>query len=176
MRMGPSLRKLALTLHVAFSVGWLGSVAVVLALAVTGMTSDDAQTVRAAYLAMDVTALFVLVPLAVASLLTGIVQSLGTKWGSFRHYWVLIKLVITVFATIVLGLYTQTLGALADMAAELPPSGGDLAALQTPSPLVHAGAGLLLLLTAIVLAVYKPRGMTGYGRRKQERQRAASHP
>ena len=176
MIMKPGVRKLALTAHVTCSVGWLGAVAVVLALAVTGMTSRDPKTVRAAYLAMDLTALSLLVPLAIASLLTGIVQSLGTKWGLFRHYWVLAKLVITVLATVVLVLYTQTLGTLADIAAELQPSGGDLAALQTPSPLVHAGAGLLLLLTAIVLAVYKPRGMTGYGRRKQERQRAASHP
>jgi hypothetical protein len=90
-------------------VGWLGAVAGFLALAVAGLTSQDAQTVRAAYVTMELTGWFVLVPLALASLLTGLVQSLGTTWGLFRHYWVLAKLLINVFATIVLLLYTQTL-------------------------------------------------------------------
>jgi hypothetical protein len=81
------VRKFALTAHVVSSVGWLGSIAGVLALAITGSSSDDVETVQAAYLAMEVTAWVVLVPLALASLLTGLVQSLGTKWGLFRHYW-----------------------------------------------------------------------------------------
>jgi hypothetical protein len=41
---------------------------------------------RAAYLAMDLTSRFVIVPLARASLLTGLAQALGTPWGLFRHY------------------------------------------------------------------------------------------
>ena len=108
MTMTPRLRKFALTAHVTSSVGWLGAVAVFLALAVAGLTSQDAQTVRAAYLAMELTGWFVLVPLSLASLLTGLVQSLGTAWGLFRHYWVLFKLLINVVATIVLLLYMQT--------------------------------------------------------------------
>jgi hypothetical protein len=174
--MGPRLRKFVLTAHVAASVGWLGAVAGVLALAVAGLTSHDAQTVRAAYLAMELTASFVLVPLALASLLTGIVQSLGTKWGLFRHYWVLFKLLINVVATIVLLMYMQTLSSLADVAAETTLSSDDLGALRSPSPVLHAGAALVLLLVATTLAVYKPAGMTRYGRRKQHKQRTVSQP
>jgi hypothetical protein len=165
MTMTPRLRKFALTAHVTSSVGWLGAVAVFLALAVAGLTSQDAQTVRAAYLTMDWAGWFVLVPFSLASLLTGLVQSLGTTWGLFRHYWVLAKLLINVFATFVLLMYTQTLGALADVAAETT-SSGDLGVLRSPSPLLHAAAALLLLLVATTLAVYKPRGVTPYGRRK----------
>src|SRR5688572_16728258 len=106
--MNPGLRKFALTAHVASSVGWLGAVVVFLGLAVVGLTSQDAQTVRGAYLVMEPAAWFVLVPLAFASLLTGIVQSLGTTWGLFRHYWVLAKLLINVVSTIVLLLYMET--------------------------------------------------------------------
>ena len=174
--MTPRLRKFALTAHVISSVGWLGAVAGFLALAVAGLTSQDAQMVRAAYLTMELTGWFVLLPLALASLLTGLVQSLGTKWGLFRHYWVLAKLFINVLATIVLLLYTQTLGYLAGVAAETTLSGDDLGVLRSPSPVLHAGAALLLLLVATTLAVYKPRGMTGYGRRKQHEQRAVSQP
>jgi hypothetical protein len=165
----PRLRKLALTAHVASSVGWLGAVAVFLALGVAGLTSQDAQVVRAAYLTMDWAGWFVLVPLAVASLLTGLIQSLGTQWGLFRYYWVLAKLLINLFATIVLLLYMQTLGSLGRLAADTTLSTDDLGVLRSPSPVLHAGAALLLLLVATGLAVYKPRGMTRFGRKHHER-------
>jgi hypothetical protein len=161
--MTPGLRKFAHTAHVASSVGWLGAVAVFLGLAVVGLTSEDAQTVRGAYVVMEPAGWFVLVPLALTSLVTGLVQALGTTWGLFRHYWVVFKLLINVFATIVLLMYMQTLASLADLAAD---ARADLDGVRSPSPLLHAGAALLLLLTATVLAVYKPRGLTPYGRRR----------
>ncbi len=171
MTMAPRVRKLALTAHVVSSVGWLGAIVAFLALAVAGLTSEDAQMVRAAYLAAEPITWFVIVPFALASLLTGIVQSLGTTWGLFRHYWVLFKLLIAIVATIVLLLYTQTVGFFAGLAR----SGADLGALRTSTFVLHSGAALILLLAATVLAVYKPRGMTRYGRRKQADQRRASH-
>jgi len=172
--MTPRLRKFALTAHVVASVGWLGAVACVLALAVAGLASEDAQTVLAVYPAMEVAASYVLLPLALASLLTGIVQSLGTKWGLFRHYWVVVKLGINILATVVLLLYLETLDSLADGAATSP--GGDLGAVRSASPVLHAAAALLLLVVATVLAVYKPQGMTPYGWRKQQEQRGLSQP
>ena len=175
MIMTPRLRKLALTVHVTSSVGWVGAVVGFVALAVAGLTSQNAQLVRAAYLAMELTGWFVLLPLAVASLLTGLVQSLGTKWGLFRHYWVLAKLLINVFATVVLLLYTQTLGFFADVAAETTSSAVP-SELRSPSAVLHSGLALFLLLVATVLAVYKPRGVTPYGQRKQHEQRALSQP
>jgi hypothetical protein len=172
MIMRPRLRKFALTAHVASSVGWLGAVVVFLALAVVGLTSQDAQTVRGAYLVMEPTAWFVLVPLAFASLLTGLVQSLGSTWGLFRHYWVLFKLLINLVATIVLLTYMETFRFMAGIAAD--PT-ADLGVVRTASPMLHAAAALLLLLMATVLAVYKPRGMTRYGQRKRHEQRAQRH-
>lgn len=174
MIMSPGLRKFALTAHVTASVGWLGAIIGFLALAVAGLTSQDAQTVRGAYIAMELTARFVIVPLSFASLLTGLVQSLGTKWGLFRHYWVLFKLLINVFANIVLLIYMPTLNYLAAVVRETTVSGGDLGGLRDPSPVLHAGAALLLLIVATVLGVYKPRGLTRYGWRKQQEQRKAS--
>ena len=168
MTLTPRLRKLALTAHVTSSVGWIGAVIVYLALAVVGLTSDDAQTVRGAYLVMDSAASLTLVPLALASLLTGLVSSLGTPWGLFRHYWVLFKLVINLFATVVLLTYMETFRAMAAAAAD---STNDLALVRNPSPVVHSVLALLVLLVAAVLAVYKPRGMTRYGWRKQHEQR-----
>lgn len=171
MIMSPVVRKLALTAHVASSVGWLGAVAAFLALAVAGLTSRDAQLVRAAYLAMELTGWFVIVPLAVASLLTGLVQSLGTTWGLFRHYWVLIKLLMTVLATALLLVHMQPTSDVARAAAEGPLSGSDLLNIRIQL-VADAGAAVAVLLVATTLSVYKPRGLTPHGWRKQREDRA----
>jgi hypothetical protein len=167
MIMPSRLRKFVLTAHVTSSVGWLGAALVFLALAVIGLTSQDAQTVRGAYLVMEPAAWYVLVPLALASLLSGLVMALGTKWGLFRHYWVLFKLLINVFATVVLLIYMESFSIMARMAADPTMSTADIRALGT-SPRFHAILAVVLLLVATVLAVYKPRGMTRYGWRKQQ--------
>jgi hypothetical protein len=171
MIMSSGVRKFALTAHVTSSVGWIGAVAGFLALAVAALVTEDAQRVRATYLAMELTAWFVIVPLSLASLLSGLVQSLGTVWGLFRHYWVLFKLLINLFATILLLMYMQTLGYFAGAVADTTLSSADVLALRSISPVLHAGAALFLLLVATTLAVYKPRGVTPYGQRKQREER-----
>ncbi|MDP9202749.1 MAG: hypothetical protein M3P26_12560, partial [Gemmatimonadota bacterium] len=55
-------------------------------------------------------------------------------------------------------------------------SSDDLGVLRTPSVVLHSVLALLVLLVATTLAVYKPRGMTPYGRRKQHEQRMVSQP
>ena len=116
--MTPRLRKFALSAHLTFSVGWIGAVLAYLALGVGAVTSQDVQTVRAAWTAMELVGWYVIVPIALASLLTGLVMALGTKWGLFRHYWVLISFALTVFATVVLLLHMPTVSSMADLAQE----------------------------------------------------------
>jgi hypothetical protein len=128
---------------------------------------------RGAYLLMAPAAWFVLVPLAHASLLSGIVLSLGTTWGLFRYYWVVLKLGITVFATVILLIYMGTFRQMAGVAADPVV---DLAAVRNASPIVHAILALILLLAATVLGVYKPFGMTEYGERKHDEQRRTVSP
>jgi len=164
MLMRPGFRKFALTAHITTSVGWLGAVVGFLAHAIAGMTSQDAQMVRAAYLMMELTGWFVLVPLSLASLVTGLVQSLGSKWGLFRHYWVLVKFLLTVVATIVLLTFMRGFSNLAGVAMEPTLSGVDVGGHGGASPVVHAGLGLLVLLVAVVLSIYKPWGKSPYGR------------
>jgi hypothetical protein len=159
------LRKFALAAHITLAVGWIGAVAGYIALDVAAATSHDAQTLRACYLAMDLIAWYVIVPLAVAALLTGLVMSLGTKWGLFRYYWVLVSLLLTIIGTVVLLVETQTISYFADVAADPSTSNAQLRTLG--STLVHSVGGTLVLLVILVLNVYKPRGMTRYGWRKQ---------
>lgn len=173
MSMPPRLRKCMLTVHITASVGWLGAVTGFLALAVAGLTSQDAQLVRAAYLAMKLIAWSVIVPLSLASLLTGLIQSLGTLWGLFRHYWVVFKLVINVASSFLLLVHMQPIVHLAGIVAQTTLVSGDYHRLQIQL-VADASYALLALLVATTLSVYKPRGMTSYGWRKQREQRMVS--
>ncbi len=166
MTMTRSLRRFALTVHLTFSVGWIGAVVAYLALVVAAMTSQDAQPLRAAWIAMELIGWYVIVPLALASLLTGLVMALGTPWGLFRHYWVLISLVLTIVATVVLLQHMQTVSFFAAVAAET--GSADVGGLRggLRGELLHAGVGLLVLLVIEALNVYKPQGMTADDRRK----------
>jgi hypothetical protein len=167
MAMTPGLRKLALTTHVTSSVGWVGAVAAFLALAIAGVGSQDAQIVRAAYLAMHLITWFVIVPLSLAALSTGIVQSLGTTWGLFDHYWIVTKILLTVLATIILLVHTQPIDHVAAMAAQTTLAAGDLRQLRLQL-VGDACAALFVLLVTTALSVYKPWGMTPYGQRRQQ--------
>jgi hypothetical protein len=151
------LRRLVLTSHVTFSVGWLGAVAAYLALAITGLTSSDAEMMRAAYLSMATIAWIVIVPCSIAALASGLVQSLTTEWGLFRHYWVLAKFLLTVAAVTVLLLHMPTVRRMAGIAAASGGFGADVGALQIQL-VIHAGGGSVVLLTATALSVYKPWG------------------
>lgn len=168
------LRKVALVAHVTASVGLLGSIAAFLCLALAGLNFQDTQIVRAAYLAMDLVARFVIVPLAFASIFTGLVQSLGTPWGLFRHYWVLAKGFVTVFATIVLLAKLKLIAFAARLATETILPLGDLH-MAGRELAAHAAGGLLVLLVPAVLSVYKPRGLTRYGLRAQREPDASQH-
>ncbi len=168
MTMPPRLRKAVLATHVVSSVGWLGAVVAYIALDVTAVASGDVELVRAAYAAMELTVLYAIVPLALASVVIGIANAVGTSWGLFRHYWVIAKLLLTVVATSVLLLETGTVRSLADAAA------GTTDPAQLPGTLPHSVGGLTVLLLVTILSIYKPRGLTRYGWRKQQEQRGQS--
>jgi hypothetical protein len=171
--MTPGLRKFTLTAHLTLSVGWIGAAVAYLALSVSAVTSQDPQTIRAAWIAKEFIGWFVVVPSSLAALLTGILMSVGTPWGLFRHYWVLFTLVLTIFAIVVLLLRMPSVSALAGIAREADAAGLD----RLESDLLHPGVGLLVLIVITALNVYKPRGLTAYGwRREQEEQRRRRDP
>jgi hypothetical protein len=178
-RMSPVLssyqRKVFLTAHVTSSVGWLGSVVAFLALA--GVSSDEADVVRAAYLAMNVLGQFVIVPLGLAAMATGLVQSLGTHWGLFRHYWVVVKFVLTVGATLLLLLhqFTAVAGA-AKRAAEASAGGMPEVGGLGPQLVFDAALAIVVLLLNATLSVFKPWGRTPYGQRKVDGVRGLAAP
>jgi hypothetical protein len=175
MVLTPGLRRFMLTLHIIFAVGWLGAVAGFLALAVVGLTSHDDQTVRSVYISMNVITRFIIVPLSFAPLLTGPILSLGTPWGLIRHYWILAKLFLTVISTLMMQLHVQPIDLLANATAKAAVLPTNLHDMQVQMVIASALA-LLVLIVETALAVYKPKGMTSYGWRKQDEQRAQPYP
>jgi hypothetical protein len=157
--MTPRARKFALTAHVTSSVGWLGSVAAFLAVALVALMNADDLKARAASTTMELIGWFVIVPFSAACLLSGVIQSIGTPWGLFRHYWVVAKLLITVAASILLMLHMQVVSSIALAApdASMPSSH-----LQGPRVQVvaDAGAAVVVLVIAVGISVYKPSGRT----------------
>jgi hypothetical protein len=166
MIMTAPVRKFALTSHVTASVGWLGSVAAFLTLAIAGLASPESEIVRAAYIGMHLTTWYVIVPLSFGSLLTGLIEGIGTPWGLFRHYWVLTKLLLTVLATVILLVHTMPIDRVAGVALSSALASDGLRQLRIQL-VGDASAALFVLLVTTILSVYKPWGMTPYGIRRQ---------
>jgi hypothetical protein len=158
----PGLRKPTVVLHLIVSLGWIGAATAYVAVAVAA-SAGDTETVRASWTAMELIGWWVLVPMALATVVTGLILGLGSAWGLLRHYWVTISLITTVFAAVVLLLHMPDVSVKAERAQA--GDAGELAALG--SDLFHSVTGLALLMGVAVLNVYKPRGLTRRGWRKQ---------
>ncbi len=162
---GSAGRKLLLSVHIASSVGWMGAVAAFIALDLTTALSHNILVLRAAYIAMGVLTKPVIVPLAVVAFSTGIWISLATKWSLFRHYWVTFSLILTAIATAVLLAKVPQITYDAAVAADA--SSSDVAIFGLGNLLPHSIGGLVVLAIILVLNIYKPRGLTPYGQRRQ---------
>ncbi|MES2590216.1 MAG: hypothetical protein V4622_14665 [Bacteroidota bacterium] len=155
--MTPRLSKAMLTSHITFSVAWFGAVVAFLVLAITGLTSQDNHLARASLIAMELCAWFVIVPFCLISLFTGIVQAIGTKWGLFKHYWIIVKLFLTVGSTLLLLLHMQPISYLAGEAKAASFSNSQYAE-QIINLISKAGAAVIVLLIIITISIHKPWG------------------
>ncbi|MGC5077769.1 hypothetical protein [Agrococcus sp. DT81.2] len=140
--------------------GWFGALIAYLALDVVATAGSDVETVKAAYVAMALLTDTVILPAAAASVLVGTLLALGSRWGLLQHYWVLIKLLLTVLAATVLVIEASSVRALAVAAG----SAADPRDLTGTLP--HSIGGLVVLTVVLVLSVVKPRGLTRYGWRR----------
>lgn len=169
--MGPGMRKAVLAVHVLSSVGWFGAVGAFLALALAGLLSDDRQLMAAVYVAARLVTWWVIIPLGFLALVSGVVQSLGSQWGLVRHYWVLVKLVLTTGSIAVLLLHLRGIDSAADHWISAAPGRGadELDAIRLQL-VVESAAALVVLVIATLLSILKPRGQTPFGARRQRRE------
>lgn len=157
------VRRGVLLIHVAVSVSWLGLTIGLLALGITAYTSDTAAMTEAAYHSMKVFGDWLVIPIALLTLLSGLVLSLGTHWGLARHHWVWIKFWGTLITL------TASTFALRPTINHAAASGvADVSLIAAPS----VASTAYFLMTA--LSVLKPWGLTQRGRNHSVRRRAAA--
>lgn len=148
----PRWRKLLLVVHIVATVSVLGVDLMLLAL---GMSSVGGAEPRTIYPIAHLAAAWLVAPLAVASLGTGLLLAILTPWGVFRYWWVVIKLAITAALTAaVLLVLVPRLGATASAVTEVTPhlvSNAERMILMI-APAVASS----LLIVNVALAVFKP--------------------
>lgn len=171
----PKLKKLLVTTHVIFSVGWIGISAVMLSFALIALNSTTIETIRTLYHAMSILDTKVIGCAMLGAIFTGTLLSSATKWGYFKYWWVVAKIVLTTLVLVAAFgfLHGLILDALAT--ARQPIAAGQAPQRGPSATLVMAGFGFtsLSLMAAAVISEYKPWGKTKHGRRDAERRAAA---
>ncbi|OKI63980.1 hypothetical protein [Micromonospora sp. CB01531] len=153
MYLPPRSRRLLLAAHIIITVGALGADTALLALAVSGLRDTDPRTV---YPAAYLLGRWLVAPLAVSSVLTGLALAAAGPWRPLRHGWVTVKLTLAaVLTAAALALLVPRLGhaaAAAAVASSPPgvPAGDRVVAVAAPA------AALLALAINVVLGVFKP--------------------
>ncbi|MEU6002180.1 DUF2269 domain-containing protein [Streptomyces sp. NPDC047197] len=169
MKLSRPARRATLVVHVTAAAGWLGLTLGLLALAFAAITTGSAPTTEAAARSMKLFADWLVLPLALLTLLSGLVLSLGTPWGLARHRWVYTKFWLTLATT-------------AASAFALRPGINDtVATVSAGSPLADPTdliAGPVVSLSAylfmMVISVLKPWGLTRRGQKQRDQNRRAS--
>ncbi|NGO50956.1 hypothetical protein [Allomesorhizobium camelthorni] len=152
MTLPQSWRKLLLTVHVGAGVSVLGADLVLLALGMASVGGADPVTI---YPAATLIATWLVAPLALVALASGLALGLLTSWGLFTYWWVTIKLAIVVVLTgAVLFVLVPALGATAD--AVTGPTPRLLGAGERLPLLIAPATASTLLAVALALAVFKP--------------------
>lgn len=141
----------------------MGAAVGYLAIGIAAETSSSAATVRSSWIAMDLIGWLVIVPMAVGAFISGVALAAGTRWGLFRHYWVIFSLGLTAFATVVLLLHMPGVSLTADVARNAT----DAHVLSLGGDVPHPAIGLVVLVLVLILNVFRPAGVTRYGRRSR---------
>ncbi len=149
-----SARRSLLVAHVAVSVSWLGLTVGLLTLGIAAFSTGDPATAQAATRAMKIFGDWLIVPIALFSLVSGLVLALRTPWGLARHRWVWTKFWLTLI-TVALSIFSLRPGI--DEAAAR--GAVDIDLVVAPS----VATATYLFVTAI--SVLKPWGPTRRGRR-----------
>jgi hypothetical protein len=158
------LRKFLVFIHITTSVAWLGAVIAYLCIAVVGLRNSDDKRMVGSLQNMVLIGDDVLIPLSIGAFASGVVVSLTGPWGIVRHWWITITLLLAAVSVLILEKHMTTVTFI-DKAA----SSGSLS-LKALSHMrgelsKHPAGGLIILLIASALSVYKPPGLTPYGKK-----------
>jgi hypothetical protein len=149
--------RITLLAHILTAVGWFGMAVFVLFAAIVAVTATDATTPEALYRAIEL-APWLSVPAGLLAVASGVLLGLGTKWGVFQYWWVLIKIVIAAAVIVTDPLLIARGAHRAVETGQGPPW------LYGPT-VAHA----VVLTIATVLSVFKPGSRTPWSRQSEPR-------
>lgn len=150
MSQSPWWRRPLLIVHVVSAVSLIGTDLVLVALGISGVNGADPRTVYPAAYLLEV---WVIAPLAVVALGTGLLQVALSGWSKVRYWWVAIKLTTTaLFTVLIVVVLIPRLATTADAALAGEPF---TRAERLPLALVPLVAVGVLVLN-VALGIYQP--------------------
>lgn len=161
---GKRSRQLLVFVHVVVSVGWMGAGAANVVVAATATSTASAWTRAVSYQLIERIDTYLIIPLAFATLISGLIVSWATPWGLTRYWWVLAKLLLTVaiiaFSTFGLGVWLQE---------SIQATSGSVGRSAVGAYLVYgAGLNIVAFLFVTWLSVAKPWGRTPWAKRSRQ--------
>ncbi|QUS62525.1 hypothetical protein IQE94_17905 (plasmid) [Synechocystis sp. PCC 7339] len=161
MRLKINQRNWLLSLHIATGGLWFGIALCSVALALSIVLLEPGEAIHGINLARNVLGQYIIIPAAVFSVITGILLCGFTNWGFFKHYWVMVKQLVTllliVLGSVWLGPMTKEMTALSEAGGSQVLQNPDYLTLQTTVTLVGALQTLALLIV-IIVSTLKPWG------------------
>lgn len=146
----PPWRKSLLAGHVVVAVSLIGSDLVLIALGVSGLRGADPQIVYPAAHTVDA---WIVAPLAILALATGILQAVVSEWGLVTYWWVTTKLAITAAAAVVVIVVLEPRLAASAGAAM---AGESFSAAERLPLVIAPSVAVALLVLNVTLGLFKP--------------------
>jgi uncharacterized membrane protein len=156
------LRKTVLLIHIMAGGTWFGLDVAMAVLVFTAIGTDEPATCAHALQSLAFITVWPMFTAAMASLITGLVLGLGSRYGLVRYWWVMIKLVLNLtLAALIFSLCGEIseIAAIGRQLADGQPTGWDFTDMLFP-PIVSPTA----LTVAFILSVFKPWGLIRKGR------------
>lgn len=158
-RLSRRWRRTTLVVHVVSAGAWIGIDVMVAVLVLSGRFGTT-ETRSLAYRALGTFVVWPMLTAGLGCLLTGLVLGLGTKWGLFRYWWVLVKLVLNVaLCVLILVLLEPGMDEVVAWGEALPDGGPQPRFVTTL--FFPPAVSLTALAFATTLAVVKPWGRRG---------------
>lgn len=154
-RLGGRARKWFLLGHIVAAALWFGVDIALGVLVSTALLTDDPQTAGTALQAVRMFAIWPMFGASAATLATGVVLGLGSKYGLVRYWWVAVKLAANLLMSLLIaGSLRPGVDEAARIGREMVAGGVGAAPTDLLYPVIVAPT---LLVIAFVLSVFKPR-------------------
>ena len=147
--------------HVISGATWFGTAICMIAISLSNSNTTNGDTLYAINSILKTLDDFIIIPTAIASLLTGALLSWLTIWGFFKHYWVIAKWFGTVtlitVGTLWLGPWVNTITSISET-EKIQALANPLYTFDAKAALIGGAIQTLSLMFIIAISILKPWG------------------